>query len=156
MPEGDFETLSVDPVRPWRCPALAKAAEIQVTGAKELRKALRKVETDAAWRPAFKNAYSTAATHVETTARGKSQSSRMGSVARATIKGKGTTTNAAIVAGGSLPYFHGFEFGSHRYKQFPSVRPGGYHLYPSIADQRERIGEIFMDEVDRMLAGEAL
>jgi len=80
----------------------------------------------------------------------------MGSAARGTIIGKGTATNASIKAGGGLPYYHGFEFGSARYAQFPPVNSGGYNLYPAIAESREQISNDFMDEIDRALSAAQL
>lgn len=132
---------------------MAGPAEIQVIGAKELRRDLKKVGADTAWRPALKSVYSRVGTHVEGAVKGASMGSRMGGAARNTYKGKGTTTNASITGGGSLPYFHGFEFGSHRYKQFPPVRQGGYYLYPTIASERERIEGMFFDGVVEVLDG---
>lgn len=130
---------------------MAKAAEIQVTGLKELRKSLKGFETDTNWRPALRLAYTTIAQDVAAAALAKAGGSRMGSAARATIQGKGTVTNASIRAGGNLPYYGGFEFGSARYRQFPAVQKSGYHLYPAIEDKREQIQADFMEQIDRAL-----
>jgi hypothetical protein len=132
------------------------AAAIQVTGVKELRRDFRKYETDIGWKPIFKNAYLQGALIVQTSVLAKASSSRMGSRARGTIKGKGTTTMATITAGKGLDYYKGFEFGSGRYRQFPPVQAGGYHLYPAIAENSERITATFFDEMDRGLAGDDL
>jgi hypothetical protein len=135
---------------------MAAKAQIQVTGLKELRRDLRKFETDTAWKPALKSAYLTIARDVEAKAVASASNSRMGSRARGSIKGKGTTTNASIQAGAGVPYYGGFEFGSIRYRQFPPKREGGYHLYPTISENSDAISDQFLTEVDKALSAAQL
>jgi hypothetical protein len=131
---------------------MAKPAEVQVTGMKEVRKALKEFSSDNGWRAPLRDADRDVARLVETKAVGKAGSSRMGHVARGSIKGKGTTTGASIEAYKGVPWGPGFEFGSGgRYPQFPPKKVGGYHLYPSIDESRGEITETFAESVDSAL-----
>lgn len=134
------------------------AAQIQLDGMKELRKSLKGFETDTAWRPALRNAYSAIATMVEQSAVAASAVSRMGSVARGTIKGKGTVTGATLKGGSAgVPWFAGYNFGSNgRYRQFPVKRSPDYFLYATIERERARIQEETLDAIDRALSAEGL
>ena len=131
---------------------MAKAAEIQVTGMKEVRKGLKEFSSDNGWRAPLRDAYRGVASLVEGKARSKASSSRMGSQARASIQGKGTTTGASIVAFKGVAWGPGFEFGSSgRYPQFPPKQTGGYHLYPAIDESRDEIVNTFAESVDDAL-----
>jgi len=136
---------------------MAAAAQIQVTGLKELRKSLRGFESDTDWRPALREAYTTTAKQVEQSALGRAGSSRMGSAARATIKGKGTTTGATLRGGSaSVPWFVGFNFGSIRYRQFPPKGNPDYVLYATMTAERDSIEAEFLGQIDRALSGAQL
>lgn len=131
---------------------MAGAVKIEAEGAKELRKALKTLGDEA--KPAGKmlrGAYKKASDHVAQTSQNKATGSRMGSRARASIKPRATQTSGSVVAGGGIPYFHGFEFGSNRYRQFPPPNKGGYHLYPTIAEEGPQIVEIFAEGLDDLI-----
>lgn len=125
-------------------------SQIQLDGAKELRKALRDYSEDNGWRGPLKEAYGSVSTLVEGGARAKAQSRsnpRMGSRAAESIAGKATTTGARIEAYKGIPYGPGHEFGSIRYRQFPGKREGGYNIYPTIDEKRAEIEEQFMSAI---------
>lgn len=87
---------------------------VKVTGAKELRKAIRQIEDAAAkkgMQADLKGAYRTAARAVEVTA--KMEAPRRSGKLANSIKAKGTTTGASIVAGGlkSVPYAGPIHYG---------------------------------------------
>lgn len=131
---------------------MAKPAVVQVTGMKEVRKSLKEFSSDNGWRAPLRDAYRDVASLVAGKAQGKAGASRMGSVARGSIRGKGTTTGASIEAFKGVPWGPGFEFGSGgRYPQFPPKRKGGYHLYPAIDESRAEITETFATSVDAAL-----
>lgn len=127
-------------------------AAVEVIGMKEVRKSLKAFSSDNGWRAPLRDAYRDVARLVENKSVGKAESSRMGHVARGTIKGKGTTTGASITAYKGIAYGPGHEFGSGgRYPQFPPKRVGGYHLYPAIDESRDEIVETFAESVDSAL-----
>jgi len=87
---------------------------VKVTGAKELRKAIRQIEDAAAkkgMQADLKGAYRTAARAVEVAA--KTEAPRRSGRLAGSIKAKGTTTGASIVAGGlkSVPYAGPIHYG---------------------------------------------
>lgn len=87
---------------------------VKVTGAKELRKAIRQVEDAAAkkgMQADLKGAYRTAARAVEVQA--KMEAPRRSGRLAGSIKAKGTTTGASIVAGGlkAVPYAGPIHYG---------------------------------------------
>lgn len=87
---------------------------VKVTGAKELRKAIRQVEDAAAkkgMQADLKGAYRTAARVVEVAA--KTEAPRRSGRLAGSIKAKGTTTGASIVAGGTkaVPYAGPIHYG---------------------------------------------
>lgn len=133
---------------------MAAPAQIQVEGIKEVRRALKGYETETEWKPALKGAYGNVARMVADKVRSRAAGSRMGSVARGSIQGKGTTTYAGIVAYKGVPWGPGHEFGSIRYRQFPPKKIGGYHIYPTIGEDRDEIGEMFLEELDRAFSSD--
>ena len=135
---------------------MAAPAQIQLTGMKELRKSLRGFETDTNWRPALRDAYSSIATQVQAASLASASSSRMGSAARSSIKGKGTTTGATLSGGNGIPYFGGHNFGSIRYRQFPAKASPDYHMYAVIERESERIRGDVLEKIESALAGEGL
>lgn len=131
---------------------MAKTAQVQVVGMKEARKGLKAFSSDNSWRPVLRGAYGEVSSLVEGKARTKATASRMGTVARGSIKGKATTTSASIGAYAGVPWGPGFEFGSGgRFPQFPAKKVGGYHLYPAIDEARDEIVETFGNAVDAAL-----
>ena len=87
---------------------------VKVTGAKELRKSIRQIEDAAAkkgMQADLKGAYRTAARAVEVQA--KMEAPRRSGRLAGSIKAKGTTTGASIVAGGlkSVPYAGPIHYG---------------------------------------------
>lgn len=120
---------------------------------KQLRKALKTLGDEA--KPAGKmlrGAYKKASDHVADRSQSKATASRMGSRARASIKPRATQTSGSIQAFKGIPYGPGFEFGSNRFRQFPPPNRGGYHLYPTIAEEGPQIVEIFAEGLDELLS----
>src|SRR5580765_1155916 len=107
-------------------------AEIQIEGMKETRRALKLASSDNEWKGYLKSAYLPIAQRVASGAQNKASASRMGHVASGSIVGKATFTGASIQAFRGVPWGPGFEFGSHRFRQFPAARKGGYNIYPTI------------------------
>lgn len=124
------------------------AASIQIEGMKELRRGLRKYAEDNGYRDVLRDAYGSTATLVEAEVKASASASRMGHAAVASIKAKGTTTNATLKAGAGIPYFAGHNFGSVRYRQFPAKTKPDYHLYRQIAANRQQITEIFLAKLE--------
>lgn len=128
---------------------------VRLEGMRELRGGLRKLSTDNAWRGALREVYATIAQVVQNTARSKASSTRMGSAAVGAIKGKGTTTNATLIAfaGKTGAYGPGFEWGSSgAFPQFVPRTPGGKSLYPAVAEESPRIQAEVLDAIDFALA----
>jgi hypothetical protein len=135
---------------------MARQAQIELEGFRELRAAVRKYETDTRWQTVFKPAFSGVATAMETAARASASSSRMGSQARNSIKGKGTQTAATLKAGQGVPWFMGHNFGSLRYRQFPVKTTPDYHLYRTIEKERENIQRQFLEAIDAGFVADGL
>lgn len=136
---------------------MAKAAEIQLEGMRELRKALKDLSADPVYKAALKGAYGRAAQLVAERAQAKARSRsnpRMGSKATGAIKGKATTTHARIDAYKGVPWGPGHEFGSNKYRQFPSVNKGGYNIYPTISEDGDEIGELFAAGIEELLSAQ--
>ena len=134
-------------------------AGVRVVGLRELRRDLRRLEDDSAWRPALRNAGYGAATIVATEAKqtatrgattisGKRAS--MGAAAIATIRPLAGQTRAQVAGGkASLAYFGGWEFGSNgRYPQFPRARKSGYNIYPAIVRKRDEVIRFYVKALD--------
>jgi hypothetical protein len=129
--------------------------QLQIEGMRELRKALRDLAEDSTWRGELREVYRAVAFLVaeeaQRSAHGRS-SPRMGHVAAGSIKGKGTTTGATVTGGRGVAWFHGHEFGSTRYRQFPAVRRAGYNLYPAIESKERQIVEEFAEAIEDALS----
>jgi hypothetical protein len=133
------------------------AAEIALVGMKETRKALRDFGADSGWREPLRDAYREVADDVAAEGRSRAARARptlggssatMGNRAISSITGKGTTTEARIVAFRGVPWGPGWNFGSKgRFRQFPVKAVPDYNLYTTIADRRERISETFADRI---------
>lgn len=72
------------------------------------------------------------------------------------LKAARTAAKAAIrLGGGKYPFAAGFEFGSIRYPQFPGWRgngsDAGYFLYPTIRQERPRLGDEYLTMVEQLL-----
>lgn len=140
---------------------MASQAEIKVDGMRELRKSLRDLSDDNGWRAPLKEAYGTVGKLVEGEAQSRARrgavtlsgtSASMGAKAVASIKGKGTTTGASLVAFKGIPWGSGWNFGSSgRYRQFPAKVTPDYNLYRSVEDKREQITNEFLDVIEAAL-----
>lgn len=123
------------------------SAPIKVEGLRELRRELRNLEGDGAWRKGLRDAGLKAATVVADDARAsalRASNPRMGTRAANTIRPLASQTSGRIAAGrASVPWAMGHIWGSNRYGQFPQRKPGGYHLYPAIARNADRVLEIY-------------
>lgn len=135
------------------------SVQVKVTGAKELRRSIRQIEDAAAkkgMQGELKTAYRTAARVVEIAAKGEAPK-RSGRLA-GTIKAKGTTTGAAVTAGGTkrVPYAGPIHWG------WPSRpnRPRGWRGGPISAnkfmvraamDSRDVVKEVLEDELNKVL-----
>lgn len=134
------------------------AAILQIEGLKEFRKTCKAWETDVAWKPALKGVYGSLGDEIALKIVAAASGSRMGSEALSTIVGKGTTTFASIKAftGRAGVYAPGFNFGSVRYRQFPSVQKPDYYLYATIEAEKDHIQEAFFEAIDDALSAEDL
>lgn len=136
---------------------MANSAVIQVEGAKEFRKAVKGYETDTSWRPLFRTAYSTVAQAVAAGMQSQAQATtRIGSAGAASISGKGTVTNATIKAFNGIPYGPGFNFGSHRFRQFGPVTKPDHFMYAYLASHNAQIREQVQQALDAQFASDGL
>lgn len=136
-------------------------SEIEVEGARELRKALRDFSADNGWRKPLKEAYATVAGVVQDEAQSRARSgattlagtsSSMGSKAVASIRGKGTTTGASLVAFKGVPWGPGWNFGSTgAHRQFPAKQTPDYNLYKAVEDKRQQIQDEFGEAIEYAL-----
>lgn len=139
------------------------SASVKVTGLRELRRELRRLEPASEWQPALKaagraagqivadDATSSAAAGA-TTISGKHAS--MGSAALATIRVLAQQARVFIAGGrASLAYYGGWEFGSSgRHRQFPPKRGAdGYNIYPAIAKNRDEIIQTYVKGIGPLL-----
>lgn len=128
---------------------MAAPAQIQVEGLKETRKAFKQMGDATGFRDAIKPVFGKISDRIASESSASAAGSRMGHVAAGSIRGKATTTNASVSAYKGVPWGPGHEFGSIRFKQFPPKQTGGYHIYPTIAKNRDWIGETMVEEADK-------
>jgi hypothetical protein len=132
---------------------------VKVTGAKELRKAIRQLEDAAAkkgMQADLKGAYRTAARAVEVQA--KMEAPRRSGRLAGSIKAKGTTTGASIVAGGlkSVPYAGPIHYGwPSRPNKSKGWRGGPIKANPFLtraaAGSIDIVRDVLADELQRVL-----
>lgn len=127
-------------------------ARVEVTGLKELRRELRKLEGDGAWKKDLRDAGLKAATIVATDAKAsamRASNPRMGTRAANTIRPLASQTSGTVAAGSkAVPWTLGHIWGSNQFRQFPKRIKGGYHLYPAIEKNADKIVEIYADAID--------
>jgi hypothetical protein len=77
---------------------------------------------------------------------------RLGSRGVGTVRALATQTRAQIAGGGAkVPWFMGSQFGSAgEHRQFPRAKPGGYIIYPAIAETRDEFREEYADAVEKL------
>lgn len=132
---------------------------VKVTGAKELRKAIRQIEDAAAkkgMQADLKGAYRTAARVVEVSA--KQEAPRRSGRLAGSVKAKGTTTGASIVAGGlkAVPYAGPIHYGwpsrPNRAKGWRGgpIKPNKF-LTRAAAQSVDTIVDLLGDELQRVL-----
>lgn len=136
---------------------------VRVEGLKELRKELRALEGDDAWKGELREAGKAAAEVVAAEARRTAASGRstlsganatMGSRAVATIRALAGQTRATVAGGkASVPHFGGWEFGSTgRFRQFPAkARKGSHNIYPAIEAKQREIVRVYGDRIDVLM-----
>ncbi len=132
---------------------------VKVTGAKELRKAIRQLEDAAAkkgMQADLKGAYRTAARAVEVQA--KMEAPRRSGRLAGSIKAKGTTTGASIVAGGlkAVPYAGPIHYGwPSRPNRSKGWRGGPIAANPFLtraaAGSIDIVRDVLADELQRVL-----
>ena len=132
---------------------------VKVTGAKELRKAIRQLEDAAAkkgMQADLKGAYRQAARVVEVAA--KTEAPRRSGRLSGSIKAKGTTTGASIVAGGlkAVPYAGPIHYGwPSRPNRSRGWRGGPIAANPFLAraanDSVDMVAKIIEEELQRVL-----
>jgi len=133
------------------------ADKVEVVGLKELRAELRSL--GGSWPKELRTASKEAAELVADKTRASFAGGR-GSAPKAasTVKALAQQTGAAVRIGGGAgvggQVAMGNEFGSFRYRQFPGWRgsgaAAGYHLYPTIRDNTERVVEVYGDALGRL------
>ena len=131
--------------------------KIKVVGLKELRRDLRKLSEDGAYKPGLRAAGMKAATVVADEARrtaARALPNHAGGVARmgpalGSIRPLASQRGAQVAGGGaSYPWFGGDEFGSHgghRSRQFPTAKEDGYNLYPAIERKRDETAKVYIE-----------
>lgn len=132
---------------------------VKVTGAKELRKAIRQIEDAAAkkgMQADLKGAYRTAARVVEVSA--KQEAPRRSGRLAGSVKAKGTTTGASVVAGGlkAVPYAGPVHYGwPSRPNKAKGWRGGpikaNKFLTRAAAQSIDAIVDLLGDELQRVL-----
>jgi hypothetical protein len=139
------------------------AAQIKVTGLKELRRTLKEMEGDDSWRAELasvnREAADVAVTEAQSLARRGGTTlagshASMGSTAIATIRAGGGATRATITGGrASVPWWGGWNFGSGgAHRQFPNKGNPDNSLYKSIENKRDEITETYTRGIDRFTA----
>lgn len=129
---------------------------VEVEGLRELRRDLRRAQSDGEWKGELRAVNLAAANLVAATARASmlgASNPRAGHVAANTIKGQ-AGQNAAFVVGGlaSVPWYVGHEMGSARYRQFPKrAADGSHHIYPAIAKEIQAVLDLYRRALDRFL-----
>jgi hypothetical protein len=134
---------------------------VDVIGGRELRKALKELEGDDAWKGELRQGGLEVAQIVATEAQrtasagattisGKHAS--MGSRAIATIRPLAGQTRATVALGkASAPEAAGWEWGSGgAYRQFPRKKKDGYNLYPALERKRAEVIEAYGKVIDRV------
>lgn len=128
---------------------------VRVEGLRELRRDLRKLSRDETWKGDLRDAGLQAATIVANDARAsalRAVNPRMGRRAANTIRPLASQTNARVAAGrANVPWTMGHIWGSSRFPQFPPRRKGGYHLYPAIERQQDRVIEIYSRAIAKLI-----
>lgn len=136
---------------------MAGAAQVQLEGMKEFRKAVRGFETDTEWRPALRSAYGSMSTAAATAIQAAAGSTRLGSAGTADITGKATTTAATVVAFKRTPYGAGFNFGSSgRYPQFPAKKKPDHFIYSTLERIRDQLRAGVLEAIDSAFANAGL
>jgi hypothetical protein len=132
---------------------MAGALSVQVgDDIKTLRKSFKTLGTEA--KPAGKmlrGVYKKVSDHVADKSQASARGSRMGHIAVASIKSRATQTSGSIQAGRGVPWFGGNEYGSFRFRQFPPVNKGGYHIYPTIAAEGDQIVDMLASGFDDLI-----
>lgn len=135
---------------------------IEVTGLKELRRDLKALDAEGAYKAQLRDAGKQAAEVVAEEARNRARRgavtlagtrASMGGAAIASIRSLAGQTRATVALGkASIPYAGGWEFGSGgANRQFPARRQGGYNLYPAIEDKREEVIKVYSREIGALL-----
>lgn len=122
--------------------------QIKVAGLKEFRRELKKLDGD--FPKEMSRVNNDVAGLVADAARSKAagQGSTLEKAAPSIRAMKGATRAQIAIGSSQYPYALGAEFGSIRYKQFPSPIPGGRSLYPTIRAKRNEVMERYGDLVD--------
>lgn len=120
---------------------------IQVEGLAEVRRALRAMDTNLA--KALRVAANKAAQVVVEDAQRRTP--RRSGRAAGSIKARSTQTAARVVSGGPraphMPWLdYGGRVGANRAVHRPFIKEGRY-VYPALADNREKVAEVFRTEV---------
>ena len=142
---------------------MARRAEIQVTGLRELRRDLAALDSEGAYKERLKAAGKRVATIVSDEARASAARgattlsgtrATMGGAAIASIRPLAGQTRATVALGkAALPYAGGWEFGSHGgHRQFPAAKADGYNLYPAIKRKRSEVISAYTREIEALLS----
>ena len=129
---------------------------VRVKGLREFQREIRRISPELAKELRVVN--KTVAQTVVDGAVGRAQA--LGGVqakAGGSLKARAQAQAAQVVLGGpKYPYAMGAEFGSIRYRQFPSWRgssaSAGYFLYPTIRENSAKIIESYGEAIDRIAA----
>jgi hypothetical protein len=130
------------------------ADQVRVDGLRELRRELKAL--DGQWAKQLQKVNKAIAEDVAEGTR--SAFSRMGGSApkvAGTVKALAQQTRAQVKVGGGAGVASevamGNLWGSRRFRQFPSPKPGGYALYPTLAELRPDLEERYAELLDDLL-----
>lgn len=135
---------------------------VRITGLRELRRDLKRLEPEGAWKATLKDAGMQAGEVVAGDARSRAArgattlagtGASMGHEAIASIRVLAQQTRV-YVAGGSarIAWFAGWNFGSGGgHRQFPAKRSPDYTLYSAIEDNQADFVEAYKDGIDKLM-----
>lgn len=129
-----------------------KSETIRITGLTELRKELARLD-EGEFTKELKDAHFKVATMVVEKAR-NGASMPVQRKAAASLKASQTANKAQINFGGpGYPFAMGAEFGSKRFKQFPThLGRVGYFVYPAVRALSDEVARVYLAAVDKIVA----
>lgn len=128
---------------------------VQITGLKELRRELRKLEDAKAWSNRLKDEHVKIARMVVDRGNVLAKKRTQMVLAAKSNRAVRSVSGASIRMGGvgrARDWALGAQFGSERFRQFPPHVKGGYTIYPALGDLRKEIVQVYADGIERIVA----